>query len=182
MKNLQKITTRLLILLTAFLAGILSFYFFTSDNKIIDTVDVVYLTPEQISENSANSQEISEARGLTPCVGETRISAKPKWNYRNRAVSTGVRNHRIMCGVLPEYPQSLKNKLSETVIVRVSINEDGEIADASVIQGRAEFRKSTIRAAHQTRFVPQLLGGQPVRVFGVIIYEFGSDGNVRLKK
>lgn len=179
---MQKITTRLLILMTTFLIGILSFYFITSDNKQVDRVDAVYFIPERLPENLANSHEISEAQGIKSCVGENQISTKPKWNYRNKAIAMGIRNQRIICGVLPEYPQTLKNKISETVTVRVSINEDGEVADASVIQGRAEFHKSAIRAARQTRFVPQLLGGQPMRVFGFIIYEFDSDGNVRLKK
>jgi TonB family protein len=58
------------------------------------------------------------------------------------------------------------------VQVRVTINETGEVADASAVDGHPLLRDAAVEAARQWQFKPTELGGTPVKVNGVLTFNF----------
>jgi TonB family protein len=176
---MRKITVRLLALLSTFLVGVFSFYFTTSENRQVDVVEAVYPTSQQISENETKLPERAEPREIKPCTDEDQFKFRPEWKSRGKVISKGILNHRIVCGILPEYPKNLKNKISGVVTVWVTLNESGEVVSASAHKGNRSFHQAAVHAARHTRFPPTLLGGQSYWAYGVLVYEFDASGQVR---
>ena len=96
---------------------------------------------------------------------------------RNRANATfasgGVMNGKAVHLVTPPYPAIARaTKVSGQVQVRVIIDETGQVIRAEAISGHPLLRGAAVMAASQCTFTPTTLGGQPVKVSGVIIYNF----------
>jgi TonB family protein len=98
----------------------------------------------------------------------------PMATHRPRGpISGGVLNGRAISLPLPAYPPIAKAaNASGTVAVRVLIDEDGKVTDAQAVSGHALLRKAAEDAARTARFAPTQLSGQPVKVTGVITYNF----------
>jgi TonB family protein len=58
------------------------------------------------------------------------------------------------------------------VRVQVLIDESGQVIAARAITGHPLLQAGAERAARAARFSPTYLGGQPVKVRGVIVYNF----------
>jgi TonB family protein len=63
-------------------------------------------------------------------------------------------------------------RLSGPVSVRVVIDEEGKVIAAQPAGGNPALREAAVAAARRARFSPTLLSGQPVKVSGVITYNF----------
>ena len=63
---------------------------------------------------------------------------------------------------------------SGTVTVQVVIDEQGNVTAAHVVDGHPLLPSVSVAAACQARFSPTLLEGEPVKVTGVIKYNFIS--------
>ena len=63
-------------------------------------------------------------------------------------------------------------RVSETVEVKVVIDEAGRVVAAQVVRGHPWFRDVALDAARKSRFEPTLVAGKPVKVLGTIIYNF----------
>lgn len=61
-----------------------------------------------------------------------------------------------------------------TVTVQVLIDEEGNVTAAHAVDGHPLLRAVCVAAAGQARFSPTLLEGEPVKVTGVITYNFIS--------
>jgi TonB family protein len=74
----------------------------------------------------------------------------------------------------PEYPdQARKRRLAGMVVVKVLIDEAGNVIGAKdMCQGSVYLSETSVAAALRARFTPTKLSGMPVRVNGVIIYNF----------
>jgi protein TonB len=73
----------------------------------------------------------------------------------------------------PNYPPMARQiRLQGQVTVQVLIDESGKVISAKAVTGHPLFIAETIRAAQQARFSPTMLGGQAVKVSGVITYNF----------
>jgi len=73
----------------------------------------------------------------------------------------------------PVYPMLAKQiRLSGTVNVQVLIDETGRVIQATTISGHPLFVEAAKRAAMQARFSPTVISDQPVKVSGVITYNF----------
>jgi periplasmic protein TonB len=89
-------------------------------------------------------------------------------------VSGGVLNGKAISLPKPPYPPIAKTaRASGTVTVQVTIDENGNVISASAISGHPLLRAAAVAAARQARFTPTKLSGQPVKVTGVINYNFG---------
>lgn len=96
---------------------------------------------------------------------------------RNRANASfgsgGVMNGKAVHLVAPSYPAIAKAaKVSGQVQVRVIVDETGQVIRAEAISGHPLLRGAAVMAASQCTFTPTTLGGQPVKVSGIIIYNF----------
>jgi protein TonB len=58
------------------------------------------------------------------------------------------------------------------VQVQVLIDENGNVISATAVSGHPLLRAAAQAAAHASKFTPTKLSGQPVKVSGVIIYNF----------
>ena len=73
----------------------------------------------------------------------------------------------------PPYPPIAKAAHAQgPVAVQVLIDEQGRVVNAKATSGSALLQAAAVQAAYQARFTPTLLGGQPVKVTGVITYNF----------
>ncbi|HEX5886509.1 MAG TPA: energy transducer TonB [Pyrinomonadaceae bacterium] len=73
----------------------------------------------------------------------------------------------------PTYPAMARQiRLQGTVIVQVLIDEQGKVVSAKAVSGHPILVPGAQQAAMQARFAPTKLGDQPVKVSGVITYNF----------
>jgi TonB family protein len=87
--------------------------------------------------------------------------------------NTKVLNGFAINLVKPEYPRELKEqRLSGAVNVQVTIDEDGKLFSATAVSGYQELRKYAVEAVKKSTFKRFVRCGQPVKVIGVIVYNF----------
>src|SRR5437764_614745 len=88
-------------------------------------------------------------------------------------ISGGVLNGKAISLPKPPYPPIAKAAhASGTVTVQVTIDESGKVISAHAVSGHPLLQQSAVQAAYQARFTPTQLSGQPVKVTGVITYNF----------
>jgi protein TonB len=88
-------------------------------------------------------------------------------------VSQGVLTSKALFLATPNYPPLARPiKLQGIVTVQVLIDEAGKVISAKAISGHPILIPEAQRAALQSRFSPTLLSNQPVKVSGVITYNF----------
>ena len=76
----------------------------------------------------------------------------------------------------PEYPKvALMVNASGVVQIQVTIDETGNVIEAKAVSGHPLLQAASVKAALQTKFEPAFLSGKPIRVSGVIVYNFVSD-------
>ena len=94
-------------------------------------------------------------------------------NISGRTISGGVLNGSAMKLAKPQYPPAARAiRVTGTVSVQVLIDTDGTMFSAQAISGHPFLRRSSEIAACDSRFSPTLLEGQPVRVSGIITYNY----------
>lgn len=87
----------------------------------------------------------------------------------------GVINSKATNLPKPDYPAAAKAVKAEgTVAVQVTIGENGEVESASAISGHPLLRAAAVEAARGAKFNPTLLSGKPVKVSGIILYNFSA--------
>ncbi len=90
-----------------------------------------------------------------------------------KTVSGGVLNGKATSLPKPAYPATAKAvHASGSVSVQVLIDESGHVVSASAVSGHPLLQQAAVAAARGARFSPTLLSGQPVKVSGVITYNF----------
>jgi periplasmic protein TonB len=73
----------------------------------------------------------------------------------------------------PAYPAIARAaRASGTVTVQVTIDESGKVISARAVGGHPLLQQSAVQAAYGARFSPTKLAGEPVKVTGVITYNF----------
>lgn len=88
-------------------------------------------------------------------------------------ISGGVLNGRAVSLVKPAYPAIARSvHASGQVSVQVLIDESGNVISASAVSGHPLLRSSAVSAARASKFSPTRVSGQPVKVSGVIVYNF----------
>lgn len=90
-----------------------------------------------------------------------------------KQISGGVLNGKAISLPKPPYPPAAKAvRASGSVSVQVLIDENGSVVSASAVSGHPLLRAAAASAARGARFSPTKLSGQPVKVSGVITYNF----------
>ena len=92
---------------------------------------------------------------------------------RKAPISGGVLNGKAISKPAPLYPSEAREANAQGMVtVQVLVDEDGSVASATAISGPPLLREAAAAAARQARFSPTLLSGQPVRISGVVTYNF----------
>ena len=90
-----------------------------------------------------------------------------------KTISGGVLNGKAISLPKPSYPPAARAvRASGSVSVQVLIDENGHVVSASAVSGHPLLQQAAVSAARGARFSPTLLSGQPVKVSGVITYNF----------
>jgi len=90
-----------------------------------------------------------------------------------KQISGGVLNGKAISLPKPPYPPAAKAvRAGGSVSVQVLIDENGNVVSASAVSGHPLLRAAAASAARGAKFSPTKLSGQPVKVSGVITYNF----------
>jgi TonB family protein len=90
-----------------------------------------------------------------------------------KQISGGVLNGKARTLPKPEYPETARAAgVSGAVAVRVLIDEGGNIISASAVSGHQLLRAAAVDAALRAEFAPTRLSGHPVKVSGILTYNF----------
>lgn len=82
-------------------------------------------------------------------------------------------NGRAITLPRPEYPAVARAaKASGNVTVEITIDEEGNVIAARSVSGHPLLQSAAVTAARQAKFSPTKLSGQPVKVNGVLVYNF----------
>jgi TonB family protein len=91
--------------------------------------------------------------------------------------SSSVLREQAIKRVEPAYPPlAAAAKVSGSVAVEVEIDEQGDVVSARAVAGHALLKNAAVRASRQWKFKPLKLTGTPVRVIGIIRFNFVLDG------
>ena len=90
-----------------------------------------------------------------------------------KTVNGGVLNGKAVSKPMPAYPPEAKAAGAQgTVVVRIVVDEGGKVVEAEAVSGHPLLLQAAVTAARGSRFAPTRLAGQPVKVAGVITYNF----------
>ena len=88
-------------------------------------------------------------------------------------ISGGLINGKAISKPHPVYPAAAKAaRVSGTVYVHVILDESGRVISAEAVSGHQLLQDVAVEAARGARFSPTLVSGQPVKVSGIISYNF----------
>ena len=125
--------------------------------------DTIGSSSEATSDQVASSEKIPDP---PPVI-------KPKPPTPTGPVSMGVVNGRATSLPKPPYPAAaIAVGATGQVTVQVLIDESGRVVSAKAINGHLLLKREAERAALSARFSPTLLSKVPVKVTGVIVYNF----------
>jgi TonB family protein len=94
----------------------------------------------------------------------------------SKTVSGGILNGKAISLPTPAYPPIAKAAhASGTVVVQVIIDDHGNVLSATAISGHPLLRAAAVAAARGAKFTPTKLGGESVKVNGVITYNFAPE-------
>ena len=97
----------------------------------------------------------------------------PTQTPRRTPISGGVLNGKAISLPKPPYPAIARAaRASGTVNVQVTVDEGGKVISARAVGGHPLLQQAAVQAAYGARFSPTQLSGQPVKVTGIITYNF----------
>jgi protein TonB len=131
------------------------------------------------STNAANALPAGPGNGnVVTAPAKVQIADEPpppevKPTPPRAPISGGVLNGKAISLPKPAYPPIAKAAhASGTVTVQVTIDENGNVISAHAVSGHPLLQAVAVAAAKGARFSPTKLSGQPVKVTGVITYNF----------
>jgi len=97
---------------------------------------------------------------------------------KHAPISGGVLNGKALSLPAPEYPPEAKAAgAAGTVMVQVTVDEQGDVLTAYAVSGPQMLHRAAVNAALRAKFSPTLLMGEPVKVNGMLVYNFGPPLN-----
>ena len=90
-----------------------------------------------------------------------------------RNIEGGVLNGKATSLPAPTYPSIARAAGAEgDVVVRVTIDEGGNIIAAHAVSGHPLLQAAAVSAAREAKFTPTRLEGRPIQVRGSLVYNF----------
>ena len=104
---------------------------------------------------------------------ETKAGTGTDAPWPKASISGGILNGKALSLPKPSYPVIAKAARAEgTVTVQVVLDERGCIQSARAVAGHPLLQAAAVEAARRACFTQTLLSGQPVKVTGIITYNF----------
>jgi TonB family protein len=138
----------------------------------------------QMIKNSAGKYEVPKGtpRGTgtvtgpdpsAPVIKSGAAKDEPPLALARGPIQGGVLNGKALVLPPPVYPAIARSAhASGTVVVQVVIDEEGDVESAHAVSGHPLLQAVCVQAARNSKFSPTKLEGQPVKVTGVITYNF----------
>jgi protein TonB len=126
----------------------------------------------------------SDKNGCPSCRGDGKNSVtvpveetppapvKPSIPKMQTVSSWVLKAHAVSLPQPPYPPIAKQTGVQGTVSVQILVNESGKVVSAHAVGGHPFLIRSAEDAALRARFTPTMLSGQPVKVQGVITYNF----------
>ncbi len=112
-----------------------------------------------------------EGLELEPAETTRQMMVTPGAGYET-VVTSGVLNGMALSMPEPSYPSGAAARASGAVRVRVVIDESGKVISARPVSGRRRLRAAVTTAAWRATFPVTRLHCEPVKLVGVLVYEF----------
>ncbi len=104
---------------------------------------------------------------------EPRKEEEAAYSAPRAQISGGVLNGKATILPQPVYPAIARSAhASGQVIVQVTLDETGNVVMAHAVSGHPLLQAAAVTAARQASFKPTYLNGEPVKVNGVLVYNF----------
>lgn len=101
---------------------------------------------------------------------------KQKSKFQGKIIDGGVVNGKAESLVKPKYPAAARLvNVRGLVSVSVLIDEEGNLIEAKAVSGHPLLKANSVAAALQSKFAPVKMSGSPVKVSGIITYNYLSD-------
>ncbi len=92
-------------------------------------------------------------------------------------------NEKPIYSPKPEYPKAARAvNASREVIVRIVINESGNVEEAKSLSGHPLLWAESIKTAFATKYKPPLINGKAVKIYSEIVYNFTLDKPIQPEK
>jgi protein TonB len=132
-----------------------------------------YKGPVNTSGTGSDSGNTGQGGSEDTSGAEAAPPPPPKPKPVPKQISGGVLNGKAVSLPKPAYPPAAKAVgASGAVSVQVLIDENGNVVSASAASGHPLLRAAAVAAARSAKFSPTKLSGEPVKVSGVITYNF----------
>jgi protein TonB len=132
-------------------------------------------TPSKTGDSTTNPPD-TKTYTVKGDVNFSAANAPPTDNpgdYAGKTISGGVLNGKAISLPKPSYPAAARAvRATGAVQVQVLIDEDGNVFLAQAAGGHPLLQNASVVAACNSKFSPTLLAGQPVKVSGIITYNF----------
>ena len=93
-------------------------------------------------------------------------------------VQSGLMAGTLTIGPTPPYSQEAKNGgISGPVVLKITLDENGQLGSINVLSGHPILSGPAELAARRSTYAPAKLEGMPVKITGLLIYNFGMDLN-----
>lgn len=151
------------------------------DEKTGEPVADYYFTPElgriplkTVDYFMGKVSGVTEPTSITFGEPDAAQLKLPGYEFVERLpISGGVLNGMATHKPVPAYPAEARAARAQGVVaVLVVVNEDGSVRMARANMGHELLRPAAVEAALKAKFSPTRLAGQPVKVGGVITYNF----------
>jgi TonB family protein len=149
---------------------------FSNQDSMPAVAQLPTTAPPPASAAPSGQGQVSEAvkqNGLPQPAPNTPASTPQIDTPKQIKVSGMVLQGSAITKVQPTYPIMAKAaKVSGVVQVQITISEEGRVIEASVLNGHALLREASLQAARQWVFKPTELSGVPVKVQGILTFNF----------
>jgi TonB family protein len=126
-------------------------------------LNLIFLRTENDPAGKSAWETIRTTLKVTPPIGQA----------RGKPVGGVVLNGRALRLPRPNYPGEARSaRASGAVVVQVRIDESGDVVAVCAISGHKLLRPAAEDAASHAKFSPTILNGTPVRIIGIITFNF----------
>lgn len=135
----------------------------------------VDLAAPKTSNNEPSETSATDEKPASPQPADKPVTAASSSRIRVNAVS---QNEKVVSRVSPAYPPlAAQGNISGEVELRVVINKDGTVQNATVMSGHPLLAQSATDAVMQWRYSPTLVNNQPVEVETTVLLKFSLKAN-----
>ena len=135
--------------------------------------EIAEAPPDIKPENETKPETTGSQKTPSPATPDKTPTKPPTNDDDNPARDVGFLNGSAIELPKPAYPAEAKqNHIVGQVQVKVSVDETGKVTSAEIMSGPGALQAAALEAAKRARFQPHIVNGSPVKIFGVLTYDF----------